>query len=153
MTARFRRPVDATSSKDKILDMEAARAKYEGRYPEELIDRALEITQRRMDLPFRQEIRNPKAFFQSVLRQLVLAEKVKRGRKGRGTAYSRARSELIQRIAINSLVGDLKAAGFSRAEIYHKVLESFSGKVSPELLDEFRRTLVGREESVTRKAS
>lgn len=153
MKAKARRQKSNSTTGDPVLDMEAARAKYEGKYPERLIDKALRITHGRMNSTVQSQIQNPQAFFQAVLRRLVLNDKTAGSKKGHDERFAAARRELMERMVISSLIGDLKRAGYSRSEIYHKILESLSGKVSPELLENYRKMLVSDEEDITRKAS
>jgi DNA-directed RNA polymerase specialized sigma24 family protein len=94
---------------DEILGVEVARAREED-YPSSLVQRAYEITRKRME---REPLKNPATFFRKVLNNLVLKTKRKRGRE-------RIR-EIKKRFLEQSIVADLKRAGLSEEEIERKL--------------------------------
>lgn len=94
---------------DEILGVEVARAREED-YPSSLVQRAYEITRKRME---RASLKNPATFFRKVLNNLVLKTKRKRDRE--------RIEEIKKRFLEQSIVADLKRAGLSEEEIERKL--------------------------------
>lgn len=131
-----------------VLGPELARLLADGTCPEELIYQAYRITLARLSNPAGR-IKNPRAFFRGVLRRLVLRP-VSSGKKDGQDA--KLRRLLKERLLINSVVEDMRRAGYRGEEIFSRIIRDYGEKINPELIRLYQSMLLGPARGSTKLA-
>lgn len=134
-------PKDEIEQLTLSLEHNALKKEYEkllaeDKFPKTLIDKAYEITIRRLEAGYKNALQQPGSYFRKVLFSLLFENQ----QVDDETQISRA--HIKERLLLKAFVQDLLEAGYARPEIYRRLIDIYGEKISYQVLEEFEKSLL-----------
>ncbi len=119
-----------------IIKKEYNRLLQENKFPKPLIEKSYKITVRRLESGYKSALKKPVAYFREVLFRMLFEN------SSQEEEFKNNRMLIKERILLKSFINDLHEAGYSRLEIYSRLLDIYGERISNPVLDEFEKILL-----------